>query len=276
MREEAKNIIDPNEAQPGLNTVVLSKEQFREFHTFLNIIKTHFDDLCIIDGTFRARSNDRSFIVETGFRYFQNCDFSIADINLLSRMIAVLYKNTDITVTFTEESIIFADGCQSVEVAKANTQFIDNAFYTYEEMYGIFFECINPDSPLIKETKSKNVVKNISKVAQNLNTTAIKFRHNENDLNKGHIIISMQGGSPEYTVKLDEDFITPMIENYSFSVTSFPFIFNQAEMVFNYYFDIDRPIIYAIYNTSVDGLFINIYSRTSLIEEDELTKAFLG
>ena len=269
MKKEARNMIEHREAQPRFNTVVLSKEQFKEFHTFIDIIKTHFIDLCIVNGTFRARSYDRSFIVETGFRYFRNMDFSIGDLNLLSRMIAVLNKNTDITVTFTEESIIFTDGCQSVQVPKANTQFIDNAFCPYEEMYGIFFESINTDRPLIKETKSKNMVKNISKIAQNLNTTAIKFRHNENDLNKGHIIISMHRGSPEYTIKLDADFITPMMENHSFSVTSFPFIFNQAEMVFNFYFDMDRPIIYAIYNTSVDRLFINIYSRTSLIEEYE-------
>jgi hypothetical protein len=109
-----------------------------------------------------------------------------------------------------------------------------------------------------------------------LKENPISIKHKENDLNKGYLSISKQKGSYissnklEYVIEFKKDFLNPLDENNYFSVVSLPFIFNKADMTFNYYLEKDRPVICAIYNTSVDNLFINIYSRSNLIEEDEI------
>jgi hypothetical protein len=255
--------------------VVLSAEQFREFYTFLNIIKPHFEDLCIVDGLFRSRSNDRSSIVETGFSYFENLNFCIAEIKLLVKMLSTLDKKDEITITIDDDNIIFTDSYQSVKIEKLQVEFADNEFAIDETMNQIFYENIDRENLLIKETQPKAVVCNINRMTRDLNAHSISVKHKKENPNKGYLFISNQTGynnAPtvrEYVIELKNDFIIPMKQNHSFTLVTLPFIFNKAEMTFNYYVDMDRPIIYSIYNTSVHGLSVNIYGRSSLIDESE-------
>jgi len=254
---------------------VLTKEQFKEFYSFLNIIKQHFNDLCIVKGVFRSRSNDRSTIVETGFSYFENLDFCIDDIKLLVKMLSTFDKKSDITVTTNEKNIIFTDGFKRAHVANANLEFIHNKFFSDEEMYERIFNNIDVDKPFIKETLPKAIVYNINKMTRDLYTNEILIKHKENYLNKGYLLMYNKKGIydicnvDEYIIELKKEFLTPMNVNHHFWVVSLPFIFNKADMTFNYYIEGDRPIINTICNTSVDSLLINIYGRSSLIEESE-------
>ena len=102
-----------NDQQPDYFETVLSKEQFREFYDFLNIIKSEFNDFCIRNGDFRSRNNDRSIIVETGFSYLSNIDFCIIDINELVKLLSRLDKKSKITFTMEENNIFFKDNYQS-------------------------------------------------------------------------------------------------------------------------------------------------------------------
>ena len=274
MKNEQNNA-DNNGVGPVYVTTVLSKDQFKEFYTFLNIIKPYFNDLCIVNGTFRSRSNDRSTIVETGFSYFENLDFCIDDIKLLVKMLSTFDKKSDITVTTNEKNIIFTDGFKRAHVANANLEFIHNKFFSDEEMYEKIFKNIDVDKPFIKETLPKAIVYNINKMTRDLYTNEILIKHKENYLNKGYLLMYNKKGIydicnvDEYIIELKKEFLTPMVENSYFIVVSLPFIFNKADMTLNYYIDRDRPIIYAIYNTSLNRLRINTYGRSSLIEDDE-------
>ncbi len=254
----------------------LSKEQFKELYTFLNIIKPHFNDLCVVNGQFRARSNDKTCIVESMFSYFRDIVFNILDINLLVKMLSTLDKKAAITIVIDDTNVTFTDGYQSVQVMNANSEFIDNKFIADEEMEKIVSENFNIDKSFIKETLPKSVVCNINKMTRDLNTNSISIKHTETDLNSGHIFISNHRGygftsndnTREYTIKLSEVFLTPMMKDHYIIVSNLPFIFNKADMTLNYYISKDGLII-TIYNTSIDGLLINIYGRAVFVEETE-------
>ena len=248
----------------------LSKEQFKELYTFLYIIKPHFTDLSMINGQFRARSNDRACIVETEFTYFRDIVFNILDINLLVKMLSTLDKKADITIVIDDTKVTFADGYQNVQVMNANLQFIKNKFVTDEEMEKIFIGNIIEDKPFIKETLPKSVVCNINKITRDFKTNSISIKHTETDLNAGYIFISNHKGygyksndnTREFSIKFKEVFLAPLKKDHYFNVSNLPFIFNKADMTFNYYFNNDGLII-TIHTTSIDGLLINIYGRAS-------------
>jgi len=79
-KENVKNFDkenEPMEASVNKTETVLSKEQFKEFNTFMTIIKPYFEDFFIQDGIFRMRSDDSAIIVETEFDCFKNMNLTM-------------------------------------------------------------------------------------------------------------------------------------------------------------------------------------------------------
>ena len=261
--------IEHDIVKPIQTKTVLSKEQFKELYTFLNIIKPHFEDLCIVNGKFRTRSNDSTCIVETKFSYFKGININIANIKMLVKMLYTLNKKAAITIAIEDTKVTFTDGCQSVQIMKAIPDFIDNKFMTDEEMKELLDNNIEGNNLFIKETLPKSVVCNINKITGDLGTSSISVKHTQDDLNNGYFYISNQSRDREYTIKLKEAFITPMKKDHFFKMTSLPFIFNKADMTLCYYIQSNTSIITTIYSTTVDGLLIYMFARAALFEEWE-------
>lgn len=275
--EDTQNNIESDIEKPVQIKTVLSKEQFKEFYTFLNIIKNHFNDLGVVNGKFRARSNDKTCIVETEFSYFKGAVFSITDIKMLVKMLYALNKKTAITIVIDDMNVFFADGYQSVQVINANPGFIDNKFMTDEEMKKILDDNADVEKLLIKETLPKSVVCNIHKITRDFHKESVEVHHMRDDLKKGYFYISDRMGyghapndnSREYTIKLKEPFLMSMKRDHFFNISSIPFIFNRADMALNYYLNKDESIVMTINNTKVDGLKIYVLTRAAYLEETE-------
>jgi len=253
-----QNSIEHNGVKTINTNTVLSKEQFKEFTTFLNIIKPHFKDFCIVNGHFRSRSNDNTSIVETGFSYFRNLDFNITDTKLLVKMLSTLDKKVEITITINDTNITFSDSYQSLKIEKAYHEFINNKFIAEEELKEVISK-IDTDKPFIKETLPKNIVCNINKMVRDLNANQ--------SVGYG---ISSNAERREHKIKFRKDFLAPMNKNHCCNVSVLPFIFNKTDMNFNWYISRDEFIIFTIYNTRVDELIIHICGRTSIVEMEEL------
>ena len=274
MREKFEIIEDENS---DCGTTTLTKEQFRDFITFLNIIRYDFIDLWINNGVFRARSNDHTCVVESGFSYFENFTFFIANIPLIIKVLSALDKNTGISITVDETDVIFDDGYQSINIKKARYDFADNPFVQDQEMKEIFYDNIDNQKPLIFETLPKAVVSNICKMAQDLNTESICVKHNKGDLNKGNLYVSDKTGNSSessvkfctYSYKLKETFLNPMKHNYYFTLNSHPFVFNKSDMTINGYLSNNHDMIMTIYTVVVGKLLINIYGRSPYRESDD-------
>jgi len=130
---------------------VLSKEQFKELYTFLNIIKQDFLDFCIVNGQFRSRNDSTVCIVEASFDYFKDMEFIITDIKMLAKMLSVLEKKAEITVAVDNTKVSFSDGYQTVTFKNSPPDFCDNKFVTDNEINKIFHDNIDKNKPLIKE-----------------------------------------------------------------------------------------------------------------------------
>ena len=98
----------------------ISVKDFKNFKSFLSIIKSDFDDFSLVDGAFRARSNNDTCIVETGFGFFSDMRFDITDIKKFIRIISKFDKTNSITVTLNNGSIIFEDSVGPIELSRGN------------------------------------------------------------------------------------------------------------------------------------------------------------
>jgi len=245
---------------------VLSKEQFKEFYTYLNIIKENFIDLCIVNGQFRGRTNCNANIFETFFEYFQGVDFIIGDIRSLVRILSVLSKKTKITVTVDDENVYFADGYQNIKIGRVTPKYCGNPFVPENELKAIFLETIDSSKPLIKYTLPKSLVCNINKMADEINVIAIKFMHSEDDLSKGCFVIS--GHEREYKHELKKDLLTPMDKDHYFKFSRIPYIFNKSDITLDFSFSANQDILIIIYHTKVDKLSITIYGRAQYLKPD--------
>jgi len=251
---------------------VLSKKQFKELYTFLNIIKPNFQDFCIVNGGFRSRNNNHVCVVEANFHYLKGMNFIIANIKAFVKMLSALDKKAEITVAADYKNISFIDGYQTVTFKNSPPDFCDNKFVTDNEINKIFHDNIDKNRPLIKETLPKSIVHTIYKVSRVNNTETITFKHSEDNLNEGKIFISPLGrnndSDREYAIKLKEKLLTPMDKDHYFSISNVPFTFNKSDMILNYKFFVDQNILGIVHDTKVDDLPITIYSRSAYLTTD--------
>jgi hypothetical protein len=266
-----------NDQQSDYFETVLSKEQFREFYDFLNIIKSEFTDFCIRNGDFRARSNDRSIIVETGFSYFANIDYCIGDVNELVKLLSRLDKKSKITFVMEENNIFFNDNYQDIKIGKGDPNYIDNEFVPEEEMEEIIYKNIDKDKPLMNETLPRAIVSNIYKTADDLNTPTISVKHEKGNLSKGYISVANQSSrkdssyptAREYSIRLKRAFLRPMEMNHYFVLGTRPFIFSKSDMNISCFISKDNRMITTLYTVMVRNILINIYCRGPYMEFDE-------
>lgn len=248
--------------------IVLSKEQFKEFYDYLKIIKDDFNDLCLVNGQFRGRTNCKTNIFETFFEYFKSMGFIIGDIRSLVRILSVLSKKTKITVTADDEAVYFNDGYQKIKIGKVPSQYCENPFVDENEINDMILNNIDSNKPLIKYSLPKSLVCNFKKMAEENNVYKIKFMHSKNDLCKGQFVIS-SGHAREYKYELKKDLLTPMDKDHYFYFSTLPYIFNKSDIILDCSFSLDQNILIIIHHTKIDKLSITIYSRTSYCKPDD-------
>jgi hypothetical protein len=266
-----------NDQQSDYFEAVLSKEEFREFYEFLNLIKLEFNDFGIENGEFRAPSNSKFMIVETGFKYFTNIDFCIGDINELVRLLSRLDKKSKINVVIEENTIFFNDNYQDLKIGTCHPNYIDNKFVSEEEMEEKIYKNIDKHKPLMNEILPQSIVSNIYKTADDLNTPTISVKHEKGNLSKGYISVANQGSSKdssdltarEYSIRLKRAFLRPMEMNHYFVLNTSAFVFSKHDMNINCFISKDNRMITTIYTVVVRNLLINIYCRGTYMECDE-------
>ena len=252
----------------------ISREQFSEFCSFINIIKPYFEDFCLFDGKFRMRSDDLTCIVETKFDYLKGVDLYIAGTKLFARMLSTLSKKNAITFEIEEDVVAFTDGYQSMQLRKISSQYLKDVFVSGEAMEDLLNEDINPDNLFLKETLVKQLVCNIKRMSKELKTASITIKPVEGNPHRGIMYMTNKSAisklntvdAREYSVILQNSLLIPLQENQYFQVASIPFIFDKDDMKLSYYLN-ERNILMTIYETSIVGLVVRIYGRAGLYEE---------
>ncbi len=263
------------EQMPVKKQATISREQFSEFCSFVNIIKPHFEDFCLVDGKFRMRSDDRTCIVKTRFDYLKGVDFYIAGTKLFAQMLSTLSKKNIITLEIEKDDVAFTDGYQNMQLRKIPSQYLNDVFIPDEAMEEFLNENMNLDNLFLKETLAKQLVCNIKKMSKELKTQIVRIKPVEGNPNRGCMYMTNKSAisnlnavdAREYSVMLQNSLLIPLQENQYFQVASIPFIFDKDDMKLSYYLN-ERNILMTIYETSIVRLVVRIYGRAALREED--------
>lgn len=247
----------------------LSAKEFKDFKLFLNIIKSNFKDFSLTGGAFRTHSNNRKCIVETGFGFFSDMHFDIPNIKSFVRLISKFDKKTTITVRTDDTGITIADYLGEIQISSPNPEYIDNKFVSDKDMEEIVLKNVDPNKLIVSEGIPKINVRRMNMISRKLYSDCISFKHDKNDLTKGFLSISGRSdNSSELQVELKKPLIIPFRENHYFNLAILPTLFNKDDMYLKCYFTNDEKIL-SIFSTKVNDLFVNIYSKSELIEESE-------
>jgi hypothetical protein len=261
----------PQNSLGAIRTVAkLSAKDFRDFKLFLNIIKLDFNDFSLVGGAFRAYSNDRKAIVETGFGFFSDMHFDIPNIKNFLKVISTLDKKTTITVKADDTGVTIRDYLGEVRFRAPAPQLIDNKFVSDKDMEETVLNNIESNRLVVNEGISKKSVCRIKKVSRNLSPDYIYFKHEKTDLDRGFLfILGKKADSPEFSVLLRKPLLIPMKINHYFNLEILPCLFNEDDMYLKCYFTHDEKIS-TIYSTKVNDLFVNMYSQSELLKENEV------
>ena len=134
----------------------------------------------------------------------------------------------------------------------------------------IFFQKVEPDGLLLRESLQKVDIANINKMLRELNSNIIRVTHVRDSLNMACFKISegnIVNGVKNFQMRLKKPFLLPMKKNNNFDISCIPFEFCKDYITMNFYFTKDENIINIFYNTVVSDLYVNIYARTSLFED---------
>jgi hypothetical protein len=267
--QNTEQAITNDDAETTCTTTEISAKEFKDFKSFLRIVKMSFSDLSLVDGTFRSLSNNGACIVETGFRFFMGMSFDIFNIKSFLKSISALDKKNRITATVENSSIIFEDHLGNIQFSLSNTENSGNKFISDEEMINTWLNYLDPNKLILSDAIPKINVRRINTMALKLYSDHITFKHDKDDLSKGFLSITGRSDdSSELKIELKKPLIIPLEENHYFRFPILPALFNRDDMFLKCYFTNDQNI-FSIFSTKVNDLFVNIYSKSALIENSE-------
>lgn len=247
--------------------VTITAQEFKTLLVLLNVIRDCFNDFCLTDGIFRARSNNKANIIETGFKCFKDMSFCISDIKASLPIISSLSPNENINVRLDGLSIIFSDDCQRVSVTNGVEGYIDNKFVDHQELETKIISKSLSGNHVLTETLSKDMTTKLKKMSDKLSTNALIISRDRFDPEKGVFIITQNigaytnGSNKFYTCQIKNPFNSTFEHDQYFQISKDTLDFNKDSLTLNFYFSHDDGIIYGYHNTKVNHLYVNIYNR---------------
>jgi len=243
----------------------LSPKEFQDFIDFLGMIRADFDDFSLVNGAFRAYSNEHKCIVETGFCFFRDMNFNLSDIKTFIRKISTFKKSKRIILNVDDSFITLADENGSLQIPNINSKRILNKFISDKEMMNTILKNVDPNKIIFGETIPIQSILRINKTSRILRTNNIIFKHDKNVLNKG--VLSIPGNetdSPECVVELKNKLFIPLKRNYCFKLAMSPSLFKKDDVYIKSYFNHDQSVC-TMYNTKINDIYVNIYSHSEMM-----------
>jgi len=251
------------------NTVEISEEEFSMFKFFLNKIKSEYNDFSLVNGIFRSYSNDKSYIIETGFPFFRGVSFDLTKIKNKIKQISTFRKRDIVKFTFNDSKFFLDDGTSSLEFVSPNPDYSDNKFISYNDFENLVLKSVDPDKLILNSGINKKLVSRAKKLSYKLsqkNFYLKKIRNSSDELSL--VIHDKSDDSTEASINIKIPLLLPLNENYYLKLPAFPFNFEKDHLYIKCYFNFDQTVT-TIYSTKVNDLFINIYSQSELFSEDK-------
>jgi len=250
--------------------ISLDSEQYNDFLRCLTNLKEECNDVDIRKGIIRQRTNGNTSIFEIDITSLVD-DVSIAITDLKQKLdLLKTFQGQDVTVEIEEATsenhgyFIFSDDLSSIKIISPTPEYVDNKFMSEEELENIFKVS---DDDLILECELGHIITDrIALITQNFNVKSIKVVFEGEEAS-----ITTATQSKDQIAKFISGIETNMvIEDHTSNLAVVPFkIDHDTDVQFKMYKDPNQNNALNKFSTTLGDIDINIYSRSSIIEDEE-------
>jgi len=245
-----------------MQQVSLDAEKYDELLRCLGILKDICNDADIRNGVLRQRTNDSATVFEIMLDPILD-DLSIPLINLKQKLdLLKIFAEQEVDIIVEDDgNFSFSDQYSTLQFDGPELDFMDNKFLSEEELDSIFV--LNEEDLILSAELSTTISDRMRVIAQgfSVNTTRVLFEGETASL-------TMQTQSKEQTAKILSDIVAERVMNCSSSLVNTPFIVDHdGDIVFKM-FNFQEGVCSNKCSTTIGDVDINIYSRSSLVEDE--------
>jgi len=247
-----------------MESLTLSGDSFVSFLKVAGVLKEYCNDMCVVDGIVRQRSNDRSCIFEFDLTsVFGNRTVLISALKNVCPMLEVLPEAmSDIEVKITEREIFVGKkGIVIFRRIMPDPSLLDNKFIPEEELSKLFV--LSQDDILVsfQITPMLSKIIRVSSQQYNVSTVKVNFLGEEATL-------QLNSQSRDGDAELSAPAVTNKPVKGSTSLVVFPFIIEYDESITLEIYRVEKTICMNKFVTSVGDIPAIIYSRSPFKEEE--------
>jgi hypothetical protein len=258
-----------DESTTVCKTLEISAEEFSVFEFFLDKIKLKFNDFSLVNGAFRSYSNDKSYIIETGFPFFSDVSFDITKIKDKMKSVSTFRKKNCVNFNFNDTGYKIDDGTYSLDFISPDPDFIDNKFISYEEMEQLVLKNVDPNKIIFREGIDRKRALRAKQLLRKLSSKSIHLKKVKSSSNEVSLVIPVKSDESVIpSINLKQPLLMPLREKYFLKLPAFPFNFYEDHLYITCYFNYDQTVT-TMFSTKVNNLWINFYSQSELSSEDK-------
>jgi len=246
--------------------VNLDKDQYGELLRCVSILKDECNDADIRNGVIRQRSNEKISVFEIDLSNI------ISDINIpitdLKRKIDLLkiFEGGEVTITIDETtnpaSFSFSDEYSSLKFLFTRLDFMDNKYLTEEELQASFI--LDESDVILNTSIPKNISDRIRIVCQSFSINSIQIL-----LEEGTASLVAKTQSKDQFAKFYSGIVVDRPMTAFANIVAIPFMIDHDTDVSFKMYNVRGNIIVNKFTTSIMNTGITIYTRGSLVTEDE-------
>lgn len=249
-----------------MRQVNLDATMYEELLKVMTVLKDNCNDLDIRNGLIRQRSNDRASIFEINVNHLiENVNMPISD---LKKNIDLLkaFEKQEVGITLDEDEggnfFQFSDQYSSIKFRPIKDEYIDNKFMPDEELNATFV--LNNEDIVLSATIPKNISDRIKIISTNFNINSIQVKFEGET-----VCLRAETQSKTQSAKFYDGLLSERVMRATTSVVTIPFIIEHDSDISLQMYNVRENIIISKFSTSIANSNIIIYTRSSLIMDEE-------
>jgi hypothetical protein len=249
-----------------MNQIVLTSEQFGVFLRTMSIFKDVCNDIDIREGFVRQRTNDKFSVFQIDFNtIIPNFNIPITDLKQKLDLFKI-FSYSDVTITVEDTYYTISDQHSIIRFENPDLDFIDNKFISLEELQNVFLT--NEEDIILSTDISESISQRMKVITGVFNVNSMKVIFNGETAN-----ISTRTQSKDQYAELLSNIVTERVLNCNTDIVSTPFTIDHDGVIQLKMYGIindDSSISCNVFKTCIGNIDINIYTRSTLLEEESV------
>ena len=249
-----------------MSNLTLNAEEFNDFLRCVTNLKEECNDIDIHGGMIRQRSNDKTSIFQVDLTpLMPDVTMSISDIKKKLDLFKI-FAGQEVNLEIDNEGgfFILSDQFSSLKFMMTTYQFIDNKFMSQDELDAIFN--LDEDGLILEHELQSMITDRIRVITQSFNVKAIQVVFDGEEA----MITAGTQAKDQFAKFVDGVSTNVVLENCSANLGVIPFsIEHDQDIEFKMYKDPEQDISLNTFTTSLGDCETIIYTRSSLVQDEE-------